>query len=69
MGDGDTIVGYVFRLPVQIGDHKFRADVAFSDGLKVGFNLLGRRGIFEAFDEVIFRERRREVEFLIGRTK
>ena len=65
VGDGNTIKGYVFRIPVQVGDYKFRADIAFSDELKVGFNLLGRRGIFEAFDEVIFREKHREIEFRI----
>jgi len=37
-------------------------EVAFSDRLNIGFNLLGRKDIFEGFDEVIFRETQREVE-------
>lgn len=66
VGDGSTITGYVLRVPVQIGDHKFRAPIAFSDELKVGFNLLGRRGIFTAFDAVIFWEKRGAVEFRLN---
>lgn len=38
--DGNFIPGYLFRLPVQIGDVRMRALVAFSDKLNVGFNLL-----------------------------
>jgi hypothetical protein len=42
---------------------RFVAEMAFSDRLGVGFNLIGRKDIFDHFDEIIFRERRREVEF------
>ncbi|MEW6102942.1 MAG: hypothetical protein AB1630_03850 [bacterium] len=63
VGDGSFIPGYVFNLPMQIGEHKFISPVAFSDKLNVGFNLLGRKGIFDHFEEIIFREKREEVEF------
>jgi hypothetical protein len=38
------------------------AEVAFSDRLNVGFNLLGTKDVFDGFDEVFFRESQREVE-------
>ncbi|MDI6792258.1 MAG: hypothetical protein QME81_05245 [bacterium] len=63
VGDGSFIPAYVFKIPVQIGNHKFISEVAFSDKLNVGFNLLGRKGIFENFEEIIFREKKREIEF------
>ena len=66
VGHGSFIPVYVFKLSVEIGGERLIADVAFSDRLGVGFNLIGRRGIFEHFDEIIFRERRREVEFRRG---
>lgn len=61
--DGNLIPGYLFRLPLQLGDVKIRSLVAFSDELNVGFNLLGRQTIFNSFDEVAFNERRRRVSF------
>ena len=63
VGDGSFIPGEVVRIPVQIGEHKFFAQVAFSEKQNVGFNLLGRKSIFEEFQEVIFRENQKEIEF------
>lgn len=63
VGDGSFIPGYVIELPVKVGEHKFTAPIAFSQKLNVGFNLLGRKGIFEEFREVIFREKNKEIEF------
>jgi hypothetical protein len=63
VGDGGFIPGWIFRLPVEIGDYKFRADIAFSDRLNVGFNLLGRKDIFEKFKEISFQEKRRLIIF------
>ena len=63
VGDGSFIPAKVIEIPVQIGEQKFTAPVAFSEKLNVGFNLLGRKGIFEEFQEVIFKEKQREVEF------
>jgi len=63
VGDGSFIPVHIFKLSVEmIGEH-FIADIAFSDRLGVGFNLIGRKGIFDYFDEVIFREQQRQVEF------
>ena len=65
VGDGSFIPGYVFKISIEIGDIKFISDIAFSDRLGVGFNLLGRLKVFGQFDEVVFMEKRREIEFRI----
>lgn len=62
VADGSFIPAKLVKLPIEIGGRHRIAEVAFSDRLNIGFNLLGRKGIFEGFDEVIFREARREVE-------
>jgi hypothetical protein len=61
--DGNFIPAYLFRLPIQIADRRLRASIAFSDKLKIGFNLLGRQTIFSAFEEVVFNEREKKVIF------
>ncbi len=63
VGDGRFILGHVLDTSSQIGPRRFRAPVAFSSQLHVGFNLLGRRGVFERFEEVAFQERRRQLVF------
>ena len=62
VADGSFIPAKLIKLPIEIGGRRRIAEVAFSDRLNIGFNLLGRKDVFEGFDEVIFRERRREVE-------
>jgi hypothetical protein len=61
--DGNLIPACLFRLPIQIADRRLRASIAFSDKLKIGFNLLGRQTIFSAFEEVVFNERQKKVIF------
>jgi len=63
VGDGSFIPGWIFRLSIEIGGYKFKADIAFSDRLNVGFNLLGRKDIFEKFKEISFQEKRRLIIF------
>jgi hypothetical protein len=63
VGDGRLIRISVFTLMVEVAGQSFPADIAFSNQLRVGFNLIGRKGIFEHFDEVVFRERLREIQF------
>jgi len=65
--DGNLISAYLFRLPVQIADIRIRASIAFSDKLKIGFNLLGRQTIFAAFEEIAFNEREKKI-FSVIRT-
>jgi hypothetical protein len=63
VGDGSFIPAKVMKMTVQIGDEKFISDISFSEKLNIGFNLLGRKGIFEHFTEVAFSERKKEVIF------
>lgn len=61
VADGSFIPAKLVKLPVEVGGRRRIAEVAFSDRLNIGFNLLGRKDIFESFDEVIFRESRKEI--------
>ncbi len=49
VGDGSFIPVYLHSLEVQLGTERFTASVGFSEKLGIGFNLLGRTGIFERF--------------------
>jgi hypothetical protein len=62
VGDGNFIPVYLHDLAVQIGGWEVKAPIGFSEGLGVGFNLLGRTGIFDQF-EVCFNDRTRKVRF------
>lgn len=50
VGDGSSIPVYLHSLPVKISHISVKATIGFSPRLGVGFNLLGRKGIFERFD-------------------
>lgn len=62
VGDGSYIPTFIHDLPVQIGDRRISAPIGFSERLGVGFNLLGRSGVFEHF-EVCFNDHSRKVTF------
>ena len=62
VGDGSFIPVYLHDLEVQVGTERFTAKVGFSDKLGVGFNLLGRAGIFERF-KICFQESQRVITF------
>jgi hypothetical protein len=65
VADGSFIPAKLVKLPIEIAGRR-RIAVAFSDRLNIGFNLLGRKDVFEGFDEIIFREARREIELRWG---
>ena len=48
---------------MKIGEVEFKAEVGFSERLGVGFNLLGRKDVFEIF-KVCFDDRKKIVSFL-----
>jgi len=56
VADGSFIPARIMKVPIEIGGKRKIADIAFSDRLNIGFNLLGRKDVFDAFDEVVFRE-------------
>lgn len=41
----------------------FSRSISFSPDLKIGFNLLGRSGVFSQFSEVVFQEKRHRLIF------
>ena len=62
MADGSFIFATIMKVPIEIAGKRKIAAVVFSDRLNIGFNLLGRKDVFDAFDEVVFRESSHEVE-------
>jgi hypothetical protein len=48
-GDGSFIPIYLHDLELQIGRETIVAKVGFSERLGVGFNLLGRKDVFQRF--------------------
>jgi len=63
VGDGNTIPVYFHTLPVTIGDISFNAVIGFSQKLGVGFNLLGRRSVFEKF-VIVFDDIKKQITFI-----
>ena len=62
VGDGSYIPTFIHDLPIQIGSTQITAPIGFSERLGVGFNLLGRTGVFNQF-EVCFNDHTRKVTF------
>ena len=62
VGDGSFIPTYFHELELQIADYKIIAPIGFSERLGVGFNILGRTGIFNHF-EVCFNDHIRKLSF------
>lgn len=62
VGDGSFIPIYMHELAMHIGAWEITAPVGFSERLGVGFNLLGRTGVFNQF-QVCFNDRTRRVTF------
>ena len=59
-GIGGRILGYLHKIPVQVGDEKFICRVVFSKELTISFNILGRDNFFLPF-LITFNERRKKV--------
>jgi len=63
VGDGSLIPVYMHRIVIQLALEEFEAMIGFSKQLGIGFNIIGRRDIFERF-KVCFTENERVVEFI-----
>jgi len=63
VGDGSLITVYLHELEVKIGDKMFKATIGFSKQLGIGFNIIGRKDVFERF-KVCFNEKEKIVEFI-----
>jgi hypothetical protein len=68
VGDGSLIPVFFHNLAVKLGNISFKATIGFSPRLGVGFNLLGRKDIFERFI-VIFDDVKKTVSFLPRRKR
>lgn len=62
VGDGSFIPTYFHDVPLQIGTYEVISRIGFSERLGVGFNILGRTGIFDEF-QVCFNDHARKVTF------
>ena len=62
VGDGSFIPVYFHDITLKIDLWEVEAPIGFSERLGVGFNLLGRTGIFDQF-QVRFNEYTRKVTF------
>ena len=62
VGDGSFIPTYFHDISIQIGERQVTAPIGFSERLGVGFNLLGRTGIFDQF-QICFNDHIRKVTF------
>ena len=62
VADGSYIVAYLLKLPVRIGDIEVKATIGFSEGLGIGFNIMGRKDFFENF-KVCFSDKKGLIQF------
>ena len=62
VGDGSFIPVFIHNIPIDIGNTQITIPIGFSERLGVGFNLLGRTGVFNHF-EVCFNDHDRKVTF------
>jgi predicted aspartyl protease len=62
IGDGSLIIVYVHQLEIQLADEKFDAMIGFSRRLGIGFNIIGRKDVFEKF-RICFDEKEGVIEF------
>ena len=62
VGDGSFIPVYFHEIPIKIDRWEVTVPLGFSERLGVGFNLLGRKGIFDQF-QVCFNDHIRKVTF------
>lgn len=49
IGDGTKITVYVHKVWIKFVGREFVAEIAFSDDLKIGMNLIGQRSFFDNF--------------------
>lgn len=62
VGDGGLISVFLYDLEIQLGGENFIATIGFSEKLGVGFNLIGRKSVFDKF-KICFDEREKIITF------
>ena len=63
VGDGDILKVYLHKVKMSLAGKKFIVTVGFSKEIGVGFNILGRKDIFDKF-KICFDERNKEIDFM-----
>ena len=61
-GDGDSMKVYIHKIKVVVANTEFIASIGFSKDIGVGFNIIGRKDIFDRFI-VCFHEKGKFLEF------
>lgn len=62
VGDGSLITVYLHKVRIDLAGKKIEATIGFSKQLGIGFNIIGRKDIFEKFI-IAFDEKGKQVEF------
>ena len=62
LGDGDSMVVYIHKVPVLLADKEFIASIGFSRDLKIHFYIIGREDLFNQFI-ICFHEKEKMIEF------
>lgn len=62
IGDGNKLKVYLHQVSVFLAEKEFVADIGFSKGLGVGFNVIGRKSLFDRFI-ICFNEKEKYMEF------
>lgn len=68
VGDGGYISVNLVSLPMKIGNNVFTARIGFSKDLGVGFNVLGRKDVFDRYT-ICFHEKDAIVRFIPNEDK
>lgn len=63
VGDGNMLKVYLHEIEILIAEREVKASIGFSKGIGIGFNIIGRKSIFEKF-LVCFNEKEKYVEFI-----
>lgn len=61
VGNGEKIPAYVHKIPTRFAGKEFLSEVAFSESLGIGTNLLGLASFFDKFS-ICFHDRKKYVE-------
>ena len=63
VGDGSFITVYLHKIMIDLAGKIFDATIGFSKQLGIGFNVIGRKDIFDSFI-ITFNEKEKYLEFM-----
>ena len=62
VGDGDILKAYLHSVTISLAGKEFKVTIGFSKNIGVGFNILGRKDIFDKFN-ICFNDKDKEISF------